>query len=113
MDKITRKTSFEQWLSPISTVLFEEQVNAHRLDHYTKKLHMALFTKLLLYGQLHGTESLRAISDCVFSEELQEASKLESISFSQSKSSFMEASSYLDSKSPRKKHSLTARNRLW
>ena len=83
MDKITRKTSFEQWLSPISTVLFEEQVNAHRLDYYTKKLYMASFTKLLLYAQLHGTESLRAISDCVFSEELQEASNLESISFSQ------------------------------
>lgn len=83
MDKITRKTSFEQWLSPISTVLFEEQVNAHRLDYYTKKLYMASFTKLLLYAQLHGTESLRAISDCTFSEELQEASNLKSISFSQ------------------------------
>jgi IS4 transposase len=83
MDKITRKSSFEQWLSPISSELFEEQVNAHQLDYYTKKLYMASFTKLLLYAQLHETESLRAISDCVFSEELQEASNLDSISFSQ------------------------------
>lgn len=83
MDKITRKTSFEQWLSPISNKLFEELVNTHRLDYYTKKLHMDSFTKLLLYAQLHETESLRAISDCVFSEELQKASNLDSISFSQ------------------------------
>lgn len=83
MDKFTRKNSFEQWLSPISNEFFEELVNTHRLDYYTTKLHMASFTKLLLYAQLHETESLRAISDCVFSEELQEASNLDSISFSQ------------------------------
>ena len=83
MDKITRKTSFEQWASPISNELFADQVKSHCLDHYTKKLHMASFTKLLLYAQIHETESLRAVSDCVFSEELQEATNLESISFSQ------------------------------
>lgn len=83
MDKITRKSSFEQWLSTIFTELFEEQVNAHQLDYYTKKLYMASFTKLLLYAQLHETESLRAISDCVFSEEIQEVFNLDSISFSQ------------------------------
>lgn len=44
---------------------------------------MASFTKLLLYARLHGTESLRTIIDCVFTEELQVASNLESISFSQ------------------------------
>lgn len=44
---------------------------------------MASFTKLLLYAQLHETESLRAISDSVLSEELQEATNLDSISFSQ------------------------------
>jgi IS4 transposase len=44
---------------------------------------MASFTKLLLYAQLHETESLRAVSDSVFSEELQEAKGLDSISFSQ------------------------------
>lgn len=83
MDKITRKTSFRQWLSPISTSLFEEQVKKHHLNHYTKKLHMASFMKLLLYAQLHETESLRALSDCVFSEELQNETNLDSISFSQ------------------------------
>ena len=44
---------------------------------------MASFMKLLLYAQLHETESLRALSDAVFSEELQRATGLESISFSQ------------------------------
>lgn len=83
MDKITRNTSFEQWVAPISNELFTEQVKAHCLDYYTKKLHMDSFTKLLLYAQLHETESLRAVSDCVFSEELQEATNLDSISFSQ------------------------------
>ena len=56
MDKFTRKTSFEKWLSPISNELFEELVNTHRLDYYTKKLHMASFTILLLHAQLHETE---------------------------------------------------------
>ncbi len=83
MDKFTRKTSFEQWFSPISISLFEEQVKIHQLDYYTKKLHMASFMRLLLYAQLHETESLRALSDCVFFEELQNATNLDSISFSQ------------------------------
>lgn len=33
MDKFTRKTSFEQWFSPISTDLFEELV---KTSIYTK-----------------------------------------------------------------------------
>lgn len=83
MDKFTRKTSFEQWLSPISNNLLGEQVKNYHLNYYTKKLHMTSFLKLLLYAQLHETESLRALSDCVFSEELQNATQLDSISFSQ------------------------------
>lgn len=83
MDKFTRKTSFEQWLSPISNNLLEEQVKTYHLNYYTKKLHMTSFLKLLLYAQLHEIESLRALSDCVFSEELQNATQLDSISFSQ------------------------------
>lgn len=58
-------------------------VKAYQLDYYTKKLYMASFLKLLLYAQLHETESLRALSDVVFSEELQRATGLPSISFSQ------------------------------
>lgn len=83
MDKITQKTSFEQWFSPISNDLFEEQVKTYQLNYYTKKLYMASFMKLLLFAQLHETESLRALSDCVFSEELQNAMNLDAISFSQ------------------------------
>lgn len=83
MDKSTRKTSFEQWLSPISSRLLDEQVKTLRLDHYTKKLHIASFLKLMLYAQLNETESLRALSDSMFSEDLQEATCLDTISFSQ------------------------------
>ena len=50
MDKFTRKTSFEQWFSPISTELFKEMVENLRLDYYTKKLYMAPFMKLLLFA---------------------------------------------------------------
>lgn len=82
MDKFTRKTSFEQWLSPINQKLFEELVKTYPLNYYTKKLYMALFMKLLLYAQLHETESLRALSDELFSDELQCATGFESISFS-------------------------------
>ncbi|MUV36327.1 putative transposase [Lentibacillus sp. JNUCC-1] len=83
MDKSTRKTSFKQWLAPINQALFEEQVSLHRLDHYTKKLYMDSFMSLLLYAQLHEIESLRALSDAVFSEELQRSAGLDTISFSQ------------------------------
>lgn len=83
MDKSTRKTSFTQWMSPLNQTLFKEQVAIHHLNAYTKKLYMASFIKLLLYAQLHQTESLRAISDAVFSDDLQNAIDLKSISFSQ------------------------------
>src|SRR5690606_31526395 len=82
MDKFTGKTSFEQWLSPINQHLLQEQVKRHQLNYYTKKLYMSSFMKLLLYAQLHETESLRALSDAVFSDELQCATGFESISFS-------------------------------
>ena len=75
--------SFTQWMSPLNQTLFEEQVAIHHLNAYTKKLYMASFMKLLLYAQLHQAESLRAISDAVFSDNLQNAIDLKSISFSQ------------------------------
>ena len=55
----------------------------HQLNYYTKKLHIASFLKLLLFAQLNETESLRAVSDTLFSDDLQKATDLESISFSQ------------------------------
>ena len=65
------------------TELFNQLVENHQLDYYTKKLYTALFMKLLLFAQLHGTESLRALADAVFSDDLQGAIGFESISFSQ------------------------------
>lgn len=83
MDKFTHKTSFEKWLSPIFSEKIEELVETHHLDHYTKKLHFESFFKLLVFAQLNETESLRAVSDTLFSDDLQRATALESISFSQ------------------------------
>ncbi len=59
MDKITRKTSFGQWFSPINLQLFEENVKTMKLDHYSKKLTTDSFLKLLLFTQLHETENMR------------------------------------------------------
>ena len=56
MDKFTRKTSFEKWFSPISTTKLAELVETHQLIYYIKKLHIASFLKLLLFGQLNETE---------------------------------------------------------
>lgn len=83
MDKFTRKTSFEQWFSPISSKKIEELVEAYQLNYYTKKLHIASFLKLFVFAQLNETESLRAVSETLFSDNLQKATNLESISFSQ------------------------------
>ena len=60
MDKFTRKTSFEQRFSPISSKKIEELVEAYQLNYYTKKLHIASFLKLFVFAQLNETESLRA-----------------------------------------------------
>ena len=38
MDKITRKTSFGQWFSPINLQLFEEQVKTLKLDFIQRNL---------------------------------------------------------------------------
>src|SRR5699024_3683112 len=63
--------------------LFDNQVRKYQLNYYTKKLFMKPFISLLLHAQLHETESLQAISDGLFSEELQQSLGLLSISTSQ------------------------------
>jgi len=83
MDKITRKTSFGQWFSPINMKLFDDQVKTKKLDYYTKKLTTESFLKLLLFAQLQEVESLHALGDCLFDNELQKGIDLESISISQ------------------------------
>lgn len=83
MDKITRKTSFGQWFSPINLQLFEENVKTLKLDYYTKKLTTESFLKLLLFAQLQEVESLHALGDCLFDDKLQNEIDLDSISVSQ------------------------------
>ena len=83
MDKITRKTSFGQWFSPINLQLVEEKVKTLKLDYYTKKLTTESFLKLLLFAQLQEVESLHALSDYLFDDQLQNEIDLDSISVSQ------------------------------
>ena len=83
MDKITRKTSFGKWFSPINLQLFEENVKTMKLDYYTKKLTTESFLKLLLFAQLQEIESLHALGDCLFDDQLQKGIDLDSISISQ------------------------------
>lgn len=83
MDKSTRKTSFEQWVLPISTTQMEKLIESYQLNYYTKKLYITSFLRLLLFAQLNETESLRALSDTLFSDDLQKAKNLASSSFSQ------------------------------
>lgn len=82
MDKITRKNSFVQWFSPINLQLFEENVKTMKLDYYTKKLTTESFLKLLLFAQLQEIESLHALGDCLFDDQLQKGIDLDSISIS-------------------------------
>src|SRR5699024_12083490 len=82
MDKNTPKTSFEQWFSPLNMKLLDFQVKTLNLDYYTKKLTTESFLKLLLFAQLNEIESLHALSDSLFDDQLQKAVDLESISIS-------------------------------
>ena len=83
MDKIARKNSFEQWFSPINLKVLDENVKTMKLDFYTKKLTTESFLKLLLFAQLKEVESLHALGDCLFDDQLQKAVNLDSISISQ------------------------------
>lgn len=83
MDKNTRKNSFSKWLSPINFEILDNQVELLNQDSYTKKLTTEAYFKLMLFAQLHETESLHAMSDALLDDDLQKALGLESISASQ------------------------------
>lgn len=54
-----------------------------KLDYYTTKLTTESFLKLLLFAQLQEVESLHALGDCLFDDQLQKGINLDSISISQ------------------------------
>ena len=83
MDKNTLKTSFSKWISPINFEKLCEQVEMLKQDSYTKKLTTEAYLKLMLFAQLHETESLHAISDALLDDDLQQALGFEAISASQ------------------------------
>src|SRR5690625_1615290 len=83
MDKNRLKTSFCKWISPINFKNLYEQVQLLNQDYYTKKLTTEAYLKLMLFSQLHETESLHAMSDALLDDDLQKALGIESISASQ------------------------------
>ena len=83
MDKNTLLSSFGKWVEPINFKKLEKHVSDLKQDYYTKKLTTKSLLLLLLHAHLNEKESLRAISDSVIEDELQEAVGLDSISASQ------------------------------
>ena len=65
MDKNTLISSFGKWVSPINLKKLIEQVEELKQDYYTKKLTTEAYIKLLLFAQLHESDSLQAISDAL------------------------------------------------
>ncbi|KXG44542.1 hypothetical protein U473_11320 [Tepidibacillus decaturensis] len=65
MDKNTLISSFGKWVSPINFKKIFEHVENGKQDYYIKKLTTEAFIKLLLFAQLHETESLQAMSDAL------------------------------------------------
>lgn len=82
MDKNTLFSSFGKWVAPINIQKLSEQVEELKQDYYTKKLMTEAYIKLLLFAQLHETESLQAMSDALLDEDLQKTLGFESISAS-------------------------------
>ncbi len=68
MDKNTQKTSFGQWVSPISSLFIEAIAADMKTDRYIKKLNTRSFLQLLLFAQLEEVESLHALSDSLFND---------------------------------------------
>jgi len=83
MDKNTLKTSFGKWISPINMKKLSSQVDILKTDYYTKKLTTEAFIKIMLFAQLHETESLHAISDALLDDDFQKALGFQAISASQ------------------------------
>lgn len=83
MVKNTLKTSFGKWISSINMKKLSQQVDILNQDYYTKKLTTEAYLKIMLFAQLHETESLHAISDALLDEDFQQALGFQSISASQ------------------------------
>ncbi|MFA8440207.1 IS4 family transposase [Pueribacillus sp. YX66] len=83
MDKNTLLSSFGKWVAPINFNLLYEQVDALKLDYYTKKLTTESYLKLMLLAHLDEWDSLHDMSDAMVDDDLQKAVGFESISVSQ------------------------------
>lgn len=58
---------------PVNMKKLSEQVDILNQDYYTKKLTTEAYLKIMLFAQLHETESLHAISDALLDEDFQKA----------------------------------------
>lgn len=83
MDKHTKKTSFGKWINVINFEKFNETVNVHGQDRYTKKLTTQAYLLLMLHAQLVKADSLHALEAALANADLARAAGLGSISVSQ------------------------------
>jgi len=83
MDNHTLLSSFGKWVSPINVEKLMEQITETGQDRYTKKFTTHKYIKLLLLSHLEEVESLHAMSDTLFDDDIQQELDLESISVSQ------------------------------
>ncbi|TFJ90654.1 DUF4372 domain-containing protein [Lentibacillus salicampi] len=83
MDNHTLLSSFGKWVSPINVEKLTEQITQTGQDRYTKKFTTYSYIKLLLLSHLEEVESLHAMSDTLFDDDIQQELGLNSISVSQ------------------------------
>ncbi|WP_010530183.1 IS4 family transposase, partial [Lentibacillus jeotgali] len=83
MDNHTLLSSFGKWVAPINIEKLTEQIMQTGQDRYTKKFTTYSYIKLLLLSHLEEVESLHAMSDTLFDDDVQQELGLGSISVSQ------------------------------
>jgi len=83
MDNHTLLSSFGKWVAPINIEKLAEQITQTGQDRYTKKFTTYSYIKLLLLSHLEEVESLHAMSDTLFDDDVQQELGLDSISVSQ------------------------------
>jgi len=83
MDNHTLLSSFGKWVAPINIEKLTEQITQTGQDRYTKKFTTYSYIKLLLLSHLEEVESLHAMSDTLFDDDVQQELGLDSISVSQ------------------------------
>ena len=84
MDKDTTKSTFTEYLNGLDWSMLCQEIERLKLDHYTKKLFVSTWLKLMVYAQTHQVASLTDLSLHVReNQDLQREIGLSSISAAQ------------------------------